>query len=142
MSSGKKRTPSLNRLLDELAIDLTGLTDDELRAEAEANGVDLEAEAERVRSSIAFAIACEGKRQLTAARAAVDRETKARLVRSALHVRNRGQVLARFAEQDGKLKSRLTMAARNGRGISDSEADSILDDLRELGVIDDEGNLL
>ena len=39
-----------------------------------------------------------------------------------------------------KLKSRLTMAARNGEGITEQEMDSILADLRELGVIDDEGN--
>lgn len=139
MSPRKESSPSLNRLLDELVNDLTSLTDEELRAEAEADGVDLEAEAERVRSCIAFAIAREGKKQLHAARTAVDKETKARVLRP-MRVRNRSEVLARFAEHDGKLKSRLTMAARNGSGISDVEADSILEDLRELGVIDDEGN--
>lgn len=140
MSPNKKRQPpSLSRLLDELADDLASLTDAELRAEAEADDVDLEAEAQKVRSVIAFAIAREGKKKLAAARAAVDRETKARVVRQPLRVRDRAKVLARFTEQDGKSKIRLTMAARNGGGIN-AEADSILEDLRELGAIDDEGN--
>ncbi len=32
------------------------------------------------------------------------------------------------------------MAARKGEGMTEKEMDAILDDLRELGAIDDEGN--
>lgn len=139
--SGDKPDPALHRLLNELADDLMNLSDAELLAELAADGLDVNAEAAAVRSAIAGGVARAGQTRLAAARAAVIRERKARVVRPPLRTDRRDAVLARFAHDNPKLKSRLTMAARKGEGVSEKEMDAILDDLRELGAIDDEGNL-
>lgn len=141
VSSGDDPTPALCKLLDELVTDLTGLSDMELVSELAADGLDVEAEAAAARSAIADGIAQAGRSRLAVARDAVSRDRKARIVRPPLRPEQRGAILARFANDDPKLKSRLTMAARNGEGITEKEMDSILDDLRDLGAIDDEGNL-
>lgn len=138
--SGDKPDPALNRLLDELADDLMNLSDAELLAELTADGLDVEAEALAARDAIAGGVARAGQLRLAAARAAVSRDRKARVVRTPLRADRRDAVLARFASNDPKLKNRLTMAARKGEGITEKEMDAILDDLRELGAIDDEGN--
>lgn len=137
---GEKSNPALNRLLDELADDLTKLSDAELVAELAADGLDVDAEAAAARGAIAGGVVRAGQLRLAAARTAVSRDRVARVVRMPLRTDRRDAVLARFANDDPKLKSRLTMAARNGGGITEKEMDAILDDLRELGAIDDEGN--
>jgi len=138
--SGDKPDPALHRLLDELADDLMNLSDAELLAELAADGLDVEAEAAAARSAIAGGVARVGQARLAAARRAVSRDRKARVVRPPLRADRREAVLTRFANDDPKLKGRLTMAARKGEGVSEKEIDAILDDLRELGAIDDEGN--
>jgi len=138
--SGEKPDPALNRLLDELANDLMNLSDAELLAELAADGLDVDAEATAARGAIAAGVVRAGQLRLAAARAAVSRDRKARVVRTPLRTDRRDAALARFANDDPKLKSRLTMAARKGEGITEKEMDAILDDLRELGAIDDEGN--
>ena len=140
--SGDKPDPALHRLLDELADDLMNLSEAELLAELAADSLDGAAEAAAARSAIAGGVALAGQARLVAARTAVSRDRKARVVRPPLRVDRRDAVLARFANDDPKLKSRLTMAARKGEGVSEKEMDAILDDLRELGAIDDEGNPL
>jgi hypothetical protein len=138
--SGDKPDPALHRLLDELADDLMNLSDAELLAELAADGLDVDADAAAARSAIAGGVARAGQARLAAARTAVSRDRKARVVRPPLRADRRDVVLARFANDDPKLKSRLTMAARKGEGVSEKEINAILDDLRELGAIDDEGN--
>lgn len=140
--SGDKLDPALHRLLDEMADDLLNLSDAELLAELAADGLDVDAEAAAARSAIAGGVARAGQVRLAAARTAVSRDRKARVVRPPLRADRRDAVLAHFANDDPKLKSRLTMAARKGEGVSEKEMDAILDDLRELGAIDDEGNPL
>ena len=140
--SGPDRTgPCLDRLADELVADVMSLSDAELLAEIEAEGLDPHKEAERLRSTVAAATAQSGKARLVAARAEIDRSAmSARTNVHQLPLRDRAAVLARFANDDAKLKTRLTMAARNGDGITEQEMDSILADLRELGAIDEDGN--
>ena len=139
--SGEKVGPSLHHLADELVADLLRLSDAELLAEAEAEGLDPEAEAARVRETITAAITGRGKARLKEARAALDAARGSALGRRLpLRVHDRRAVLARFASNDDKLRQRLTMAARNGGGITDQEIDDILNDLRDIGAIDDEGN--
>lgn len=136
----KAREPTLDQLLDELTDDLMRLSDAELLAELEADGVDAADEAKAARTAIAAGFARAGRAQLKAARAAVDRERKARVVGPPVRAERRVEVLMRFAQHDPKLRTRLTMAARGGSGITEAEANSILADLRELGAIDDNGD--
>jgi hypothetical protein len=128
-------------LADELVTDLLQLSDAELLAEIEAEGRDPEVEAARVRETITAAMTVRGKARLKQARAALDAARGAALGRRApLKIVDRMAVLTRFASNDDKLRQRLTMAARNGGGITDQEIDDILNDLRDIGAIDDEGN--
>lgn len=140
--SGSDRTgPCFDRLADELVADVMSLSDAELLAEIEAEGLDPEKEAVRLRTMVGAATAQSGKARLVAARAEIARSAKS--ARSNIHLlplQERAAVLARFANDDSKLKSRLTMAARNGNGITEQEMNSILADLRELGAIDEDGN--
>ena len=136
----KAPDPKLDQLLDELTDDLMRLSDAELLAELEADGVDAESEAEAARGAIAIGLARAGRARLDAARAAVGRDRKARVVGLPVRTERRVEVLSRFAQHDPRLKSRLTMAARNGTGMTEAEADSILADLRELGAIDENGD--
>ena len=140
--SGSDRTgPCLDRLADELVADVMSLSDPDVLAEIKAEGLDPQKEAERIRALVAAATARSGRARLVAARAEIDRSAmSARTNIHQLPLRDRAAVLARFANDDVKLKSRLTMAARNGDGITEQEMDSILADLRELGAIDEDGN--
>ena len=140
VSGSEKNDPTLHQLIDEAVEDLMKLSDAELMAELAEEGADPEAEAQAARNAIGAGIARAGRARLVAARTAVDRDRTARFVRSPVPVAMRASILERFANDDPKLKSRLTMAARKGEGITEQEMDSILADLRELGVIDDEGN--
>lgn len=141
MSGADKVGPSLHRLADELVADLMKLSDAELLAEVKAEGLDPEEEAARVRETIRAAMLERGKARLKAARLELE---AARATgpgpRRPLQVQDRRAVLARFANDDEKLRERLTMAARNGEEITDQEIETILNDLRDLGAIDDEGN--
>lgn len=136
----KAPDPSLHRLLDELTDNLMQLSDAELLAELETDHVDVNAEANATRMAIAGGMARAGRARLEAARAAVGRERTARVVGLPVRAERRVEVLARFAQHDPKLKSRLTMAARSGTGMTEAEANSILADLRELGAIDENGD--
>ena len=141
MSGAGRPNPPIGRLADELVADIMAMSDAELLAEVEAEGLNAEDEADRIRTIISTATARSGRSRLQAARAEIDRATGAG--RGQVHqlpLRDRAAVLARFANDDTKLQSRLTMAARNGDGITEKEMDDILADLRELGAIDEDGN--
>lgn len=141
VSGAGRPNPPIGRLADELVADIMAMSDAELLAEVEAEGLNAEDEADRIRAIISTATARSGKSRLQAARAEIDRATGAgRRQVHQLPLRDRAAVLARFANDDTKLKSRLTMAARNGDGITENEMDDILADLRELGAIDEDGN--
>ena len=90
---------------------------------------------------IADAIADAGRRKLAAARAGYE----ARRAISQCNVMQWPQerkraLIQQFAQKDNTLKQKLTLAARNGK---DTEADvnSFIEDLIELGMIDEEGNM-
>lgn len=141
VSGAGRPVPPFDRLADELVADMMAMSDAELLAEVEAEGLNAEDEADRIRTIISTATARSGKSRLQAARAEMDHASGTD--RGQIHqlpLRDRAAVLARFANDDTKLKSRLTMAARNGQGITEKEMDDILADLQELGAIDKDGN--
>lgn len=141
MNGSDRPVPSIARLADELVADIMSMSDAELLAEIEAEGLNAESEADRIRDIISTATTQAAKSRLKAARAEIDRTAEA--ARGQVHqlpIRDRAAVLVRFANDDAKLTTRLTMAARNGEGITEKEMDDILADLRELGAIDEDGN--
>ncbi len=141
VNRGTPRDPTLFNLTDALVSDATNLSEAEMIAEMKADGLDPGAEVARMRAVVASAIVQSGKARLADAKNGVSQSRKAAAsVLPFLRVANPDTVLRRFANDDVKLRSRLTMAARNGEGLTEREADSVLNDLRELGAIDDEGN--
>ena len=141
VSGGTPRDPTLFNLSDALVSDATNLSEAEMVAEMKADGLDPDAEVARMRAVVAAAVQQSGKVRLAEAKANVSQSRRAAGgVLPPLRVANPDVVLRRFANDDAKLRSRLTMAARNGEGLTEREADSVLNDLRELGAIDDEGN--
>lgn len=132
----------LLRLTDALVADLMSLTDEALLQETTEDGDDPEAVAVEVRTTLQAAVLREGKGRLAKARGSLDaaRTARAGSVLLSLPLPRKQQILGQFAANDGRLRERLTMAARKGEGASEREVDDILRDLRDLGAIDDEGN--
>ena len=133
----------LERLCNALADDIEAMSDEELIAELEDTGEDANTIARRMGGLIANAIANVGRRKLATARAGYEAET-----RQTSHGNNvlqwpvsrKRDLIRHFAENDAELEQKLTLAAREGK---DTEADmnSFIEDLIDLGVIDDKGNL-
>jgi hypothetical protein len=132
-----------SRLADALIDDLLAQPDEEIVAEAEQAGDDIQLIVAQVDSEIAAATATAGKRRLEAARAQLDslRSLRRKPSLTGLPRASKEQILRRFAANDNPLQKRLTMAARNGEGLTEDEVDTILLDLLELGALDEQGNM-
>lgn len=143
MTSKTVRQPDLFSVSDALVSDMMTLSDDVLLEEVREDGQDPQTIAREMRALITAASLEHGRLRLLAARQALDRTRQARSGETVvqLPLNRKQQILSQFAANDGQLRSRLTMAARQGVGASEREMDDILRDLRELGAIDDDGNI-
>ena len=132
----------LERLTDALARDVDRLNDEELLREAKEDYGDSDKPALATKNIIRAAIAEHGKRRLAAARRAYEAQTTGGTPKVfELSTERKRELVERFANNDNRLREKLTMAARNQENLED-DIDSFLEDLIELGVIDDEGNVL
>lgn len=135
--------PTFDPLFEELIKDVSRLTDAEIFAEFEEEGANPAMVVADMRELIQLAILDDGKARLVRAKAAVQQNrSRTSRNRPTIRISDQKSVLERVAANDPKLKSRLTMAARNGEGITEEEMLSILGDLLELGAIDDKGNVI
>lgn len=135
--------PTFDPLFEELIKDVTRLTDAEIFAEFEEEGANPAMVVADMRELIQLAILDDGKARLARAKAAVQQDrSRASHKPRVIGIPDKKALLERVAANDPKLKSRLTMAARNGEGITEEEMSSILEDLLELGAIDDKGDLI
>lgn len=143
MSAGKDRDAMLS-FVDRRLDEIDALSDEELLAEAREAGEDPERVAGELRSLIADLIKEQAKERLKSARASLNARQAAPAVGTAdiLSFEKKQAILQGFADNDGRLRERLMMAARKGEGASEREVDSILQDLRDLGAIDENGNPL
>lgn len=128
----------LDLLTEALVKDVDHLSDEELEAEIFEEFGDPKVLARNIRASIESTFASRGKQRLTSARNALD----ARRVQSLativdLPLTDKKALYERLRQND---ENNLTLAARNEED-SEADLDSILEDLRDLGVIDDEGNI-
>ncbi len=138
MTAGKKPSDPLEELNTLLDADLQAILDtgdDEIIAEAMEVSPSL---VDDTRQVIADAVTTAGKRCLAAARAELDAEQQVS-----------GQVLSWPLERKVVLlrqvresRANLTIAARQMETETENDLDSDLDALVDLGVIDEEGNLL
>jgi hypothetical protein len=130
-------------VVDPVVDDLLSLSDEELLAEVRADGHDPALLATEVQKELAAAVGVAGRLRLAEARAQL---TSVRTLRrqpsiTGLPLATKEQILRTFAANDGPLRERLTMAARNGDGLTEGEMDTVLLDLVELGAIDGEGKV-
>ena len=133
----------LERLCNALTDDIDAMSDKELMAELEGVGEDTDAIARKTGQLIADAIAKVGRYKMEAARAGYEAEIheashKDKIFR--LPVSRKRELIQRFAESDNALKQKLTLAARKEED-AEADVDSFIEDLIDLGVIDDEGNV-
>ena len=131
----------LEQLCNALADDIDAMTDEELLAELEEGGEDPDAIGARTGALITDAIADAGRRNLVAARAGYEAQKAARQGNVLQWpVERKRALIQRFAQNDNALKRKLTLAARKGED-TEADVDSFIEDLIDLGVIDNEGNV-
>lgn len=133
----------LERLCNALTDDIDAMSDKELMAELEGVGEDTDAIARKTGQLIADAIAKVGRYKMEAARAGYEAEIHEASNKSKvfhLPMSRKRELIQRFAESDNALKQKLTLAARKEED-AEADVDSFIEDLIDLGVIDDEGNV-
>lgn len=133
----------LERLCNALADDIDATSDKELLAELQQAGEDIDAIAKQTRELIAASIAKIGRHKMEAARAGYEAEMHQTGHESkVLHwpVSRKRELIQRFAQNNDALKQKLTLAARQEEDLK-TDMDSFIEDLIDLGVIDDEGNV-
>ena len=125
------------RLVDSLVEDMLGLSDAELADEIRERGEDPTAVAARARAVFEKAVRAQGRRRLSAARAAVDADA----ARPRNVVRLDPEVararLGKLMRQYPETAKKLTLAARKGEGLSDADVLGLLANLEELGITDE-----
>jgi len=130
--SDKKESPTMLALADAMVEDILSMTEEELLAEAREDGVDLKANLARERELFGKAKVHAAKSQLRAAQAAV-RDSKV----SPTVVPMSGRVVERYnnilkSGSSGSLP--ITLAARNGSEMSESDRQKLIEDMIELGI--------
>ncbi len=128
----------LNRLADELVSDVISTSDADILSEASEDYGSPEVAADHVRSILKNAQQQVAKQRLVAAREAVnqfkDNEKCAKVI-SLDPVRAR-RALEKTLLAHPESTRELTIAARKGSDLSDSDVLSMLEDLRDLGLYD------
>ena len=125
---------ALGRLADALVEDILNASDEEMLAEARHDHADPDAVVTAMRVQFEKAVLAAGKARLDAARAAVAGLRPAGAVTRLAPAEAR-QRLERAMTQDPETARKLTLAARKGEGLSDSDVTGMLEDLAELGLI-------
>lgn len=132
-----KSQKALDRLAQALVDDILSMSDDALMCEIAEDGLDPAAEAARLRGIYATALGAVGRARLAAAKAAVAADKA--IPRQGAVVKldpatNRARLEA-VLRRDPETLDKLTLAARNGEGLSDSDVQSMLEDLEALGLL-------
>lgn len=126
---------ALDRLAASLVDDILSMTDEEILAEVAADGEDPKQITQEAKGIFERAVTTCGKSRLAAARKSVlsDRQQVSKISR--IDPSTARQRLENTLRQHPETLNKLTLAARNGEGLSDSDVFSMLEDLEELGVI-------
>jgi len=140
MSGNGKRHPrdQIDRLADAHAEDIITMSDEEFLAELKEDGQDLKRLTAQGRAAISKADAAHDKGKLFALRESY----KKMLAEQAVAARRPKVLELSLSEKRRILEfnaSRLTLAARHGDNASENDVDGLLEDMIELGVINEEG---
>lgn len=130
----------LQRLGTALAQDVAELTDEEVVAETRELYGDAAAAANQTKSVIQRAIEAHGQRRLQAARLGYRAEQGRQGRPKVLDwpTQQKAELLRSVLAGSSPLPSKLTLAARNENDLL-ADQDSVLEDLLDFGVIDEEG---
>jgi hypothetical protein len=130
----------LKRVEESFVEDVLARSDSEIMAEAAEDG-NASTVLAQARDLVRRALEKSGKAKMMAARAAVNRTArKPAAAIIALPLSRKKEILRRSVEKSSALPQQITLAARNEDEMSESDLDVILENLQDLGVIDEQGN--
>jgi hypothetical protein len=107
----------------------------EIAEDLRALGIEPRAAATAMRARIEAAIRARGKELMSAALEKARRDRDRKVISSALPSGDLRTKLARLLSRPGVP---TTLAARDGRSMSDADIESMIQDLAELGITEDE----
>ncbi|MBS0411141.1 MAG: hypothetical protein JSR86_14575 [Proteobacteria bacterium] len=139
---GKNTPDPLQNFINASVDDFLSLTDAEILKEVRDGEEDPEELAAEMQRLAQQAIMEHGRGRFARARAQLaSRKLSGGASRlTNLSLAEKERVIGQFSANDPRLRGRLTLAARMGHGASEQEIDGVLEDLIELGVIDEAGN--
>jgi hypothetical protein len=121
---------------DLVAEEILSLTDDEVRAWSE----NIEGDAEKIKSIYSRAVDAVGKRRMVAARRQALNGALTVVGTVPLRLQSREEARKHVSElvaSSPLMQEKLTLAARSGTALSDSDMQSLLEDLAALGAFQD-----
>lgn len=130
----------LMRLADFAASDVLDMSDEEIQAEALKLGDSPEKASEEVKAAIELAVAAHSRQQLAVAREEIAADAKSRIQIAFNLTINDAKILLREIITNHQKEVKLTVAAREGKDLTDEDVFSILEDFAELGLIDKYGD--
>ena len=133
MTGRKTDRAALLRLADAFVEDILAASDEEILAEAREDRADPAATAARGRALFDTAMIAAGKNRLATAKAALAQQQKPATIIK-LDPAEARRRLERVLRQDPDTARKLTLAARNGQGLSDNDVQGLLQDLADLGI--------
>lgn len=138
MNTTKSKAPEdqLSRLREQLVEDVMSTTDEEIVAELKAAGDDPEVVAARMRDVVQRAVIVSGKVRMAAAKTQLRSQQSKPMPVTPIDIARARRLLQTAAAKDNDL--RLTLAARNGEAMSDSDVQSLVQDLIDLGLLTDD----
>jgi len=129
----------LMRLADFAASDVLDMSDEEIQAEAITFGDSPEKASEEVKAVIELAIAAQARQQLAVAREEIAADPKSRIQTAFNLTVTEARSLLKEIIANHQKEVKLTVAAREGKDLTDEDVFSILEDFAELGLIDKYG---
>ena len=139
VSSKYPNLEKLSRLVDDAVEAVLNMTDEEVLEQLGNPSDDPYARVDALKKKVNEQVSVQRRSRLIAARAAIDAEQAAPVV----PIRNMSRdqlvdALVSIIEKHGNTD--LTMAARDGNGMSDEDLASYLEDMQELGYFDENGS--
>ena len=129
-----KNRSDLDRLATSLVDEILNMSDEELLTEAKEDGEDPKIIAQAARNILEQASMTNNKNKLAEAKKAVQASRMRAPSVSHLEPGKARQKLETILAQHPETRSKLTLAARKGEGLSDEDIWGMLEDLEELGL--------
>lgn len=127
----------LKKITDALTEDVVNSSDDEILSQAVESFGSIEEADLIARNFIDKALEIAGKKVLVSARKNITNSFELRKIKSNLSIQQKRELIDRLMLTNNE----LTLAARKGTEQTDDDVDSLIEDLIELGEIDENGNI-